>query len=109
MRDSFVELVQVSIGIAKSTFGSRGNHLVVGTVILLKEFHGSIPLAELSVAEAGIEVGQVTSSSAAIFIGKLSEALEACAVAIESLLEEALSKILLTFGDGRAGLLLVRL
>lgn len=108
MLNSLVELVEVGIGIAQSTFSSRADELVALTVELVEIGHCLVPLVQLSVAKTGIEVGQIARVGTTVVARDADETRIAGTVAVESLIELLCVEIVLAFRDGSTCLFLAR-
>ena len=96
----------MSIGVAQSLDSSRADHSVALGRIVLKILHGIVPLAQISIAQSGIELSQVAGISRTVVIGNLHKATVACAITIEGLVELLGIEVLLTTSQCSTGFLL---
>ena len=96
----------MGVYITQCTEGGRAYHLVVGTVELLNPCGGLLPFAQLGIAQAGIQFGQVGGIRTAKLVGYLQESGIIGTIAIEGFLKLLTCKKLLSLGQGCAGFLL---
>ena len=92
MADSLVELVEVSIYVAESALSRGADHHVALAVELLDVLCCLVPLAEVCIAQACVEVGEIACLGAAVVVGYTQQTRESSSVALEGFLVLVLSE-----------------
>ena len=106
--NGFVELVDVSVGVAQCSCCRRADHLVVRCGELFKILHRVVPFFKIGVAETGIKVGKVACVGAAVIGSDVEKSGKSCAVSFQSLLILLVGEVVLTLCQSCACLLFSR-